>query len=106
MPYYTERPRLPLTLTLTADGTTPCFTMRLSTLLSATALSVLVLSTPVLSFTSYANDFIDPNIILSKDFSNVTAEAQETILLWADQLAAKGPWCESSCFGPSEECGL
>ena len=105
MPYYTERSRLPFTLILTADGTTP-LTMRSGILLSATALSVLVLSTPVLSFTSYANDFIDPNTILSKDFSNVTAEAQETIMLWADQLAAKGPWCESPCFDSSEAYGL
>ena len=74
-----------------------------SSTLSATALSVFILSTPVLSFTSYANDFIDPNIILSRDFSNVTAEAQETIMLWADQLAAKGPWCESSRLDSSKE---
>ena len=44
------------------------------------------------AFTNYANDFIDPQIILSKDFSNITVMAQETIVNWADQLAAMGPW--------------
>ncbi|TBU38981.1 chondroitin AC/alginate lyase [Dichomitus squalens] len=60
--------------------------------LLAAAASLLTLSAPVLSFTSYANDFIDPKLILSKDFSNVTVDAQATILAWADELAAEGPW--------------
>ena len=54
-----------------------------------------VLSTAVLgarAYTSYANDFIDPSIILSKDFSNITIEAQETVIEWADLLASQGPW--------------
>ncbi|KAH9947891.1 chondroitin AC/alginate lyase [Amylocystis lapponica] len=42
--------------------------------------------------TSYANDFVDPRYVLSRTFSPNTVEAQKTIVLWADQLAAKGPW--------------
>ncbi|KAI1792432.1 chondroitin AC/alginate lyase [Ganoderma leucocontextum] len=55
-------------------------------------MSLLVLSTPVLSFTSYANEFVDPNLILAKKFPNITIEAQETIFEWAEELAATGPW--------------
>ncbi|KAH9929064.1 chondroitin AC/alginate lyase [Epithele typhae] len=55
----------------------------------------IVLASTALSasaFTSYANDFIDPKIILSNGLSNLTIEAQETIVEWAEDLAAAGPW--------------
>ncbi|RPD61570.1 chondroitin AC/alginate lyase [Lentinus tigrinus ALCF2SS1-7] len=42
--------------------------------------------------TNYANDFIDPQYVLSKDFSNITVEAQDTIISWAQTMAAQGPW--------------
>ncbi|KAI8989056.1 chondroitin AC/alginate lyase [Trametes punicea] len=47
---------------------------------------------PVRSLTSYANDFVDPTYALSENFSNVTVEAQKTIVSWAQALAAEGPW--------------
>ncbi|KAI0649839.1 chondroitin AC/alginate lyase [Trametes meyenii] len=47
---------------------------------------------PVRSLTSYANDFVDPTTILARDFSNITAEAQTTIVQWAQDYAEKGPW--------------
>lgn len=49
--------------------------------------------THAITVTSYANDFIDPQYVLSKDFSNTTIEAQDTITSWARVLAAQGPWC-------------
>ena len=64
-----------------------------STSLLRTALSFLALGAPVLSLTSYANEFVDPNLILAKNLRNTTVEAQKTILEWADELAASGPWC-------------
>jgi hypothetical protein len=54
------------------------------------------LPTTVYSLTSYANDFVDPNYILGRNFPASTAIAQKTILKWADQYAALGPW--SMCF--------
>ncbi len=61
-------------------------------------MSLLALSAPVLSFTSYANEFVDPDLILAKAFPNTTVEAQKTILEWAEELAAEGPWCTSHVF--------
>ncbi|TCD62512.1 hypothetical protein EIP91_006786 [Steccherinum ochraceum] len=58
-------------------------------LLASTALSLVP---AVHSFYSYANDFVDPKFILAKNFSNTTVVAQQTILQWADEVAAKGPW--------------
>ncbi|KAJ7591609.1 hypothetical protein C8J56DRAFT_754894, partial [Mycena floridula] len=45
------------------------------------------------NFTAYANDFVDPDFILSRNFALSTAGAQDTIIGWADQLASQGPWC-------------
>ena len=74
--------------------------MRTRSLFSFTAVlsaaSVLLshlVPTHAITVTSYANDFIDPQYALSKDFSNTTIEAQDTILSWARILAAQGPWC-------------
>ena len=44
----------------------------------------------------YANDFVDPNVILNTPFTfgDNTYRAQETIVEWANSLAAGGPWSE------------
>ena len=44
--------------------------------------------------TAYANDFVDPDYILSKKFGASTYQAQVTAVQWARTLAAKGPWCK------------
>ncbi|KAG6336648.1 hypothetical protein ID866_2429 [Astraeus odoratus] len=44
------------------------------------------------AFTSYPNDFVDPNYMLSKKYPANTGGAQFAILKWADFLAAQGPW--------------
>ncbi len=49
-------------------------------------------------FSSYANDFIEPSYILGKNWSATTVVAQESIVQWADLLAAQGPWCASIRF--------
>ena len=47
------------------------------------------------SFTSYANDFFDPSIVVQQSATNSTRVlAQETIIQWAKDLSAQGPWCE------------
>jgi hypothetical protein len=43
--------------------------------------------------TSYYNDFIEPSYILGKDWNKTTVVAQQSIIQWADWLAAQGPWC-------------
>jgi hypothetical protein len=40
----------------------------------------------------YSNDFVDPDWFLSKNFSQSTLGAQQTIVRWADQLNGQGPW--------------
>ena len=69
----------------------------------STLVSALALAPAVLGFTDYANDFPDPSYVVSKDFNTSTAGAQATIVAWADDLAAQGPWCEYhiyfSCAG-------
>lgn len=62
------------------------------TLVPGIVAGCLSLALPVLSFTSYSNDFADPKYILSKKFPATTVEAQRTILAWADEFASLGPW--------------
>ena len=57
-------------------------------------LSVSVLIPAVLCIVSYDNDFVDPNYVMSKSFNASTAGSQQSIVEWADQLAAQGPWSE------------
>ena len=45
------------------------------------------------AFVSYYNDFIEPSYILGKNWSTTTVVAQQSIMQWADWLAAQGPWC-------------
>ena len=44
--------------------------------------------------TAYANDFINPDYIVAKNFGASTYRAQVTAVKWANTLAAKGPWCK------------
>ncbi|KZP15847.1 chondroitin AC/alginate lyase [Athelia psychrophila] len=57
-------------------------------------LSIIFAIVPVLavSYADYDNDFVDPSYILSKDFASTTAEAQQSIVQWADRLGSQGPW--------------
>ncbi|KAF8208077.1 chondroitin AC/alginate lyase [Mycena galopus ATCC 62051] len=43
-------------------------------------------------FTSYANDFVDPDYIAAGMFPNATEGARDTIVSWAEFLSASGPW--------------
>ena len=49
-------------------------------------------------FSPYDNDFIEPSYILGKNWNATTVVAQESIVQWADLLAAQGPWCASIRF--------
>ena len=51
-----------------------------------------------IGFTSYDNDFIEPSYILGKNWNGTTVVAQESIVQWADWLAAQGPWCQCIRF--------
>ncbi|PPQ81261.1 hypothetical protein CVT26_015092 [Gymnopilus dilepis] len=42
--------------------------------------------------TAYANDWVDPDYILSRNFGPHTARSQAQIILWAHKLAIGGPW--------------
>ncbi|KAL1948381.1 hypothetical protein VTO73DRAFT_12456 [Trametes versicolor] len=64
----------------------------LSAAFSFTLGLLLVQPLSVRAVTSYANDFVDPTYVLAKDFSNITTEAQATIISWATSLASEGPW--------------
>jgi hypothetical protein len=54
----------------------------------------LALSVSGIPYVDYDNDFLDPSYILAKNFNPSTAAAQQSIVEWADFLAAQGPWCE------------
>jgi hypothetical protein len=45
-------------------------------------------------YISYYNDFIEPSYILGKNWSSTTVVAQQSVIQWADWLAAQGPWCK------------
>lgn len=51
----------------------------------------------------YANDFVDPNVILSGNFGEYTQKAQQTIISWAETFALDGPW---SMLSPSHSLGV
>jgi hypothetical protein len=46
----------------------------------------------------YDNDFIEPSYVLGKNWNATTVVAQESIVQWADWLAAQAPWCASIRF--------
>ena len=54
----------------------------------------------VLGATSYDNDFVNPDLIVGKQFESRFAGAQETVIQWAEELAAQGPWCKTQYFSP------
>lgn len=45
-------------------------------------------------YTSYPNAFVDPNYILTGKYDSVTQASQQSLVGWADQLNAQGPWCK------------
>ncbi|KAK7042541.1 chondroitin AC/alginate lyase [Favolaschia claudopus] len=47
-------------------------------------------------FTSYANDFVDPDYIVAGNFPDTTGEAKASIISWADRFASTGPWTVTS----------
>jgi len=57
------------------------------------------LPTTVHSLISYANDFVDPDYVVGKQFPANTVIAQKTIIQWANEYAALGPW--SMCLALS-----
>lgn len=65
--------------------------MKLTTLFLA-AVSFVPAVFGQLGYKDYDNDFLDPAYVLGKDFNSSTAAAQQTIVQWADFLAAQGPW--------------
>lgn len=74
-------------------------TLSKSTLARGAGLLVLAALTPtVRSLTNYANDFVDPEYIVGRKFPANTVIAQKTIVQWADQYAALGPWSVSFAF--------
>lgn len=49
------------------------------------------------AFTSYANDWVDPDFIVN-NLTSYTSAAQASIVDAADQLALYGPWSAFSYF--------
>ncbi|KAF9233040.1 chondroitin AC/alginate lyase [Melanogaster broomeanus] len=49
-------------------------------------------SGPAQAFTSYPNEFVNPNYMLARNYPGNTGGAQFSILKWADLLAGQGPW--------------
>jgi len=62
--------------------------------LTTLVISVLALAPAIhaYEYQDYDNDFLDPSYILAKNFPSSTAAAQQTVVQWADYLAAEGPW--------------
>jgi hypothetical protein len=55
---------------------------------------VLAVVPSILAYKDYDNDFLDPSYILAKNFNSTTAASQQSVVEWADFLAAQGPWCK------------
>jgi hypothetical protein len=56
------------------------------------SLALLASTSLVRAFTSYANDFADPDYIVNGNFGKNTQAAQNTIINWAKDSAVGGPW--------------
>jgi hypothetical protein len=67
------------------------FMLRLAVVLGL--LAVRSLADLNVAYITYYNDFIEPSYILGKNWSRTTVVAQQSIIQWADWLAAQGPWC-------------
>ncbi|KAG6840396.1 hypothetical protein C0991_006991 [Blastosporella zonata] len=63
-----------------------------SSLFSSILLPLLIVGDLVQAYSSYANDFVDPNFVVAGKFGNNTLAAQATILQWAEDSATGGPW--------------
>ena len=61
----------------------------LSSILLSTFLSQF---TTVLAVTGYANAFVDPELIISKNLNASTTLAQRTMQQWASSLTDGAPW--------------
>jgi hypothetical protein len=68
--------------------------MRRFTLLHACTYMFFLSTINAASPIAYANDFINPDDILTKTFGDHTARARESVVEWAKALADKGPWSE------------
>lgn len=78
-----------------------CASAVLSAAFSLSLGVLLIQPLSVRAVTSYANDFVDPTYVLAKDFSNITTEAQATIISWATSLASEGPWSKCTLYLPN-----
>ena len=67
--------------------------MLLSAVVIVALLAVRSLADLNVAYVSYYNDFIEPGYVLEKNWSRTTVVAQQSIIQWADWLAAQGPWC-------------
>lgn len=64
-----------------------------SSLLSALSIAIFVPGRVTAIPTSYANAFVDPNVIINKTYWNPdSAYAQQAIVSGAHDLALQGPW--------------
>ncbi|KAJ7291562.1 chondroitin AC/alginate lyase [Mycena rebaudengoi] len=66
--------------------------MPLLLLLLATLLAITRPALAITPYVTYANDFVDPDYIAAAHYSSNLRGAQETIVQWADELSAYGPW--------------
>jgi hypothetical protein len=66
--------------------------LQLTTLLSAFTIIVQVVLAQGVPYVDYDNDFINPTTFLAKNFNSSTEGAQQSIVAWANYLAAQGPW--------------
>ncbi|KAF9473986.1 chondroitin AC/alginate lyase [Pholiota conissans] len=66
--------------------------MRFTLIQCTTLVSVISTAVAQVSFTAYANDFVDPDYILAKNFGANTQAAQASIMAWAGSTAVGGPW--------------
>ena len=79
------------------DAPTQSFKMSFRTpTLFLLAGTIIGLVPTVHSLTNYANDFVNPNYVLSKNFSTTTLPARDTIIQWANASIAGGPWSKSA----------
>ncbi|KAI0696536.1 chondroitin AC/alginate lyase [Cytidiella melzeri] len=59
---------------------------------TSTLLFLATILPAVHSFVNYANDFLNPDYVLAKNYSQTTIPAQNTIRQWAESSSAGGPW--------------
>jgi hypothetical protein len=51
--------------------------------------------TTAYGFTSYANEFIDPTRLMNVTQDPSLTQAKASVVIWADQYNAMGPWSAS-----------